>query len=182
MVRMAAVIKVRYDGEIRRINLASADISFEDLKSKIYDVLELKGDALRATLKYMDEDGDVVCLSNEDDFNEAIRQELNPFRVEVSTQPKGIHNLGPFGGGGGSYDWNDGTFKGINGITVTMDSHCLRSIQLHYAAIDETTYTAPRRGGLGNATHTVQFEYPKEKLEKISGYCGVVWGLWTVIK
>ncbi|KAH9320473.1 hypothetical protein KI387_015112, partial [Taxus chinensis] len=102
-----------------RINLKKPDISFDQLKHKIPNVLELNDDSRAITLKYVDEDGDVICLSDEDDFNEAIRQELNPFQVEVSRhKPRGIVNLGPFGGGGGTYDWNDRTFKGIKAITI----------------------------------------------------------------
>ncbi|KAH9288146.1 hypothetical protein KI387_032263, partial [Taxus chinensis] len=101
MARMAAIIKVKYDGETRRINLKSADISYDCLKSKIYDIFKLNQlfDVNAVSLRYIDEDGAVITLADYDNFNEALRQELCPFRVEVSAtplprQPKGIHFLG----------------------------------------------------------------------------------------
>ncbi|XP_059068743.1 agglutinin-like [Cryptomeria japonica] len=94
----------------------------------------------------------------------------------------GFHNLGPFGGGGG-FDCDDGNFEGINGITV-MTSYIdgiLLSIQVSYATGKDTTHTGPQHGGAGKEICT-KFEYTTEKLQKISGYCGLVEGSWTVIK
>ncbi|XP_057845526.2 agglutinin isoform X1 [Cryptomeria japonica] len=191
---MSRVIKVKYEDEMRRINVKTEDgrpdISVEDLKSKICNLFELNGDAHELKLRYTDEDGDVIVIANEDDFLDACRQNLFPFRMEVSfgrnkgnclkRSETGLYNLGPCGGGGGAY-WNDGTFEGINGITVTMDTISLISIQFNYATANGTTHCGARHGGAGEAICT-KFEYPKEKLQKISGYCGIVCDTCTVIK
>ncbi|GLJ51009.1 hypothetical protein SUGI_1086230 [Cryptomeria japonica] len=106
-----------------------------------------------------------------------IRSEESSLKCsEISFQ-----NLGPFGGGGGT-EWDDGYFEGINGITITKSYASLLSIQVSYATVKDTTRTGARHGGAGDHEICTKFMYPTEKLQKISGYCGVVENNWTVIK
>ncbi|KAH9295338.1 hypothetical protein KI387_038926, partial [Taxus chinensis] len=185
---------VKYEDDMRRITVkyedGRPDISLFELRSKICNLFQLNGDAHELKLRYRDEDGDVITMANEDDLVDAFKQELYPFRVEVSLTGKNmtevkhsairITNLGPFGGGGG-IDWDDGTFEDIQGITVTTDPTCLVAIQVHYVTGNGTIFPAARHGGSGSSVYTV-FKYPNEKLQKISGYCGLVESTWTVIK
>ncbi|GLJ50998.1 hypothetical protein SUGI_1085990 [Cryptomeria japonica] len=99
-------------------------------------------------------------MSNDEDVDHAFDQGVYPLR--------------------GTY-WNDGTFEGITAITVTADSTTLYSIQITYATANGNTHIAPRHGGGSGKEICTVFKYPSEKLQKISGYCGLVWG-FTVIK
>ncbi|GLJ51008.1 hypothetical protein SUGI_1086200 [Cryptomeria japonica] len=175
-----------------RIRVSSYGLfnSLHHLKSKIFDRFKLKGVADELNLRYTDEDGDVIVILDEVGYSETLTQKLNPIYVEASlSRSEGsslkcseisFHNLGPFGGAGGTY-WNDGNFEGINAITVTTSSVCLLSIQVSYATGKNTTHFGARHGGAGEAIST-RFKYPNEKLQKISGYCGLVENTWTVIK
>ncbi|GLJ51010.1 hypothetical protein SUGI_1086240 [Cryptomeria japonica] len=190
------VIKVKYEDIMVRFKVVlnyhgDPDISLQKLKSKIFDRFKLKGVADELNLRYTDEDGDVIVILDEEGYLDVFRQNLSPIYIEASfSRSEGsfclkcseisFHNLGPFGGGGG-IDWNDGNFEGINGITVTSSSECLISIQVSYATGKDTTHTGARHGGAGEAV-CMKFKYPDEKLQKISGYCGLVENTWTVIK
>lgn len=120
----------------------------------------MKGDPGELDLKYTDEDGDVITILNEGGLSDAFNQNLPRFYMEASlSRSEGsslkcseisFHNWGPFGGVGG-IDWNDGSFEGINGITVTMSSVSLLSIQVSYATGKDKTHTAGRHGGAGES-------------------------------
>ncbi|GLJ51000.1 hypothetical protein SUGI_1086010 [Cryptomeria japonica] len=181
---MVINIKVKYEDEMRRL-VVKPGLSLSDLRTKIFKLFKLNGDSQQLEIRFTDEDGDVLKMSNDDDVDYSFNQGVYPLRLEVSWSRKLATCLkkcrGPCGGGGGTY-WKDGIFKGITAITVTTDSTTLRSIQITYATGKGKTYIAPRHGGGSGKKICTIFKYPSEKLQKISGYCGTVCGCWTVIK
>ncbi|KAF3774935.1 NBR1-like protein [Nymphaea thermarum] len=82
------VIKVKHGNTLRRFSASvhendTMDMNIEGLKSKIASLFNFIPEA-DLNITYIDEDGDVVTLINDDDLSDAIRQRLNPLRLEVT--------------------------------------------------------------------------------------------------
>ncbi|KAG8082363.1 hypothetical protein GUJ93_ZPchr0014g47553 [Zizania palustris] len=81
------VIKVKYGGTLKRFNACVNGPHFDHnlaaLRSKIASAFKFSLD-VEFTLTYTDEDGDVVMLDDDNDLGDAaIRQKLNPLRINV---------------------------------------------------------------------------------------------------
>jgi len=90
---MALVVKVKYQGILRRLTLQLREeyvpeINMDALKCKIRELFKLNPNA-DMSIAYTDEDGDVVTMADDVDFLDAVRQGLNPLRLDVSlaTEP-----------------------------------------------------------------------------------------------
>eukprot|EP01018_Ginkgo_biloba_P010115 Gb_06496 [translate_table: standard] len=85
---MALVVKVKYEGTLRRFNLyiredGSPDISLDALRAKICELFMFNPNA-QLVITYTDEDNDVVTMADDYDLLDAVGQGLNPLRLEVS--------------------------------------------------------------------------------------------------
>lgn len=80
------VIKVKFGETLRRFNAGivdeTLDLDMVRLREKILSLFNFAPDA-DLTLTYVDEDGDVVTLADEDDLCDVMRQSLNPLRITV---------------------------------------------------------------------------------------------------
>ncbi|KAJ4850884.1 hypothetical protein Tsubulata_007129 [Turnera subulata] len=81
------VIKVKYGGTLRRFNAPVAengqlDLDKDALRAKIVDLFGFPLDA-DFTLTYIDEDGDVVTLVDDDDLRDVMKQQLKFLRLNV---------------------------------------------------------------------------------------------------
>merc|ERR1712232_599590 len=63
-------IKFKYEGEVRRIS-APTSVSYEELMSTVYDLFGF--DLPSFSLKYTDEDGDLITMKSELDLSEAMQ-------------------------------------------------------------------------------------------------------------
>ncbi|OMO78349.1 Phox/Bem1p, partial [Corchorus capsularis] len=84
----ALVIKVKYGDTLRRFTAypdetGLLDLDMNSLKQKIHSMFNFASDA-NLTLVYIDEDGDMVTFVDDEDLCEAISQDLNPLRINVS--------------------------------------------------------------------------------------------------
>ncbi|KAA8540765.1 hypothetical protein F0562_024316 [Nyssa sinensis] len=82
------VIKVKYGGTLRRFNALldknkQLDLDMGRLREKVLNLFNLTSDA-DLTFTYIDEDGDVVTLVDENDLLDVVRQGLNPLRITVT--------------------------------------------------------------------------------------------------
>ncbi|XP_052181629.1 protein JOKA2-like isoform X2 [Diospyros lotus] len=81
------VIKVKYGEMLRRFNghvneAGQLNLSMEGLREKVLGLFNFAPDS-DFTLSYIDEDGDVVTLVDEEDLCDVMRQSLNPLRITV---------------------------------------------------------------------------------------------------
>ncbi|KAL5215167.1 hypothetical protein ABZP36_004319 [Zizania latifolia] len=81
------VIKVKYGCTLKRFNACvngpHFDLNLAALRSKIASAFKFSED-VEFVLTYTDEDGDVVLLNDDNDlYDAAIRQKLNPLRINV---------------------------------------------------------------------------------------------------
>ncbi|KAL1554197.1 protein JOKA2-like [Salvia divinorum] len=83
----SVVIKVKYGDVLRRFNAPIADdklfVNIDGLREKILSLFSLAPDAV-LMLTYLDEDGDIVTLVDDDDLHDIVKQGLNPVRVTVN--------------------------------------------------------------------------------------------------
>ncbi|XP_030542300.1 protein NBR1 homolog [Rhodamnia argentea] len=82
------VIKVKYGSTLRRFNARvdeneNLDLDMVGLKAKILSLFSFPSDA-DLTLTYVDEDGDVVTLVDDNDLRDVMRQHLKFLRINVS--------------------------------------------------------------------------------------------------
>lgn len=81
------VIKVKYEETLRRFNACvineKLDLNIAGLRDKIIQLFNFALDA-EIALTYVDEDGDVVTLVDDEDLQDVMRQDLNPLRISVS--------------------------------------------------------------------------------------------------
>uniref|UniRef100_A0A0C9S6F1 TSA: Wollemia nobilis Ref_Wollemi_Transcript_15057_2802 transcribed RNA sequence n=1 Tax=Wollemia nobilis TaxID=56998 RepID=A0A0C9S6F1_9CONI len=85
---MALVVKVKYEGTLRRFNAfikedGSLDLSLDGLRSKISELFHFSPNA-QFVITYVDEDNDIVTMVDDSDLLDAFGQGLNPLRVQVS--------------------------------------------------------------------------------------------------
>ncbi|KAL2321767.1 hypothetical protein Fmac_026146 [Flemingia macrophylla] len=81
------VIKAKYGDNLRRFSARvdqnnQLDLNMVGLKAKICSIFNFSADA-DLTLRYVDEDGDLVTLADDDDLNDAMRQQLKFLRIDV---------------------------------------------------------------------------------------------------
>ncbi|KAI9381316.1 hypothetical protein POPTR_015G084000v4 [Populus trichocarpa] len=81
------VIKVKYSDTLRRFNAhvkenEQLDLDMIALREKIFGLFNFPPDA-DLTLTYIDEDGDVVTLADDDDLRDVMRQNLKFLRIDV---------------------------------------------------------------------------------------------------
>ncbi|XP_059644647.1 protein JOKA2 isoform X2 [Cornus florida] len=81
------VIKVKYGETLRRFSARvdeneHLDLDMGGLRGKVLGLFNFSPDA-DLTLTYVDEDGDIVALVDEEDLHDAVRQSLNPLRITV---------------------------------------------------------------------------------------------------
>eukprot|EP01018_Ginkgo_biloba_P010113 Gb_08608 [translate_table: standard] len=85
---MALVIKVKYEGTLRRFNVYAKedgilDLSLDALRSKICELFQFNPNA-QLVITYTDEDNDIVTMADDSDLFDALHQGLNPLRLEVT--------------------------------------------------------------------------------------------------
>ncbi|KAH6806685.1 hypothetical protein C2S51_031516 [Perilla frutescens var. frutescens] len=82
----SVVIKVKYGDMLRRFNAPIVDdklfLDVVGLREKILSLFSFAPDT-DLLLTYVDEDGDVVALVDDDDLRDVVKQGLNPLRVTV---------------------------------------------------------------------------------------------------
>ncbi|KAD4889030.1 hypothetical protein E3N88_21103 [Mikania micrantha] len=87
MASSSIVIKVKFGETLRRFNASVNDkklvLDIAMLKEKICRLFGFASD-VEFTMTYVDEDGDVVTLADDDDLHDVVRQSLNPVRITVS--------------------------------------------------------------------------------------------------
>lgn len=80
------VVKVKFGETLRRFNARvvdeELDLNMISLREKIVGLFNFAPDS-DLTLTYVDEDGDVVTLADEDDLCDVMKQSLNPLRITV---------------------------------------------------------------------------------------------------
>lgn len=81
------VIKVKYGDTLRRFNarineVEQLDLNMAGLREKVVGLFNFPLDT-ELTLKYIDEDGDVVTLVDDDDLCDVMRQRLKFLRIDV---------------------------------------------------------------------------------------------------
>ncbi|CAK9137546.1 unnamed protein product [Ilex paraguariensis] len=80
------VIKVKYGETLRRFNARVFNgelvLDMDGLKEKVLGLFNFASDG-DLTLTYIDGDGDIVTLVDDEDLRDAMRQSLNPLRIAV---------------------------------------------------------------------------------------------------
>lgn len=81
------VIKVKYGDTLRRFSVLSngngpLDLDMAGLQAKIRNLFKLTSDS-DITLTYIDEDNDIVTLVDDADLRDAVKQDLNPLRINI---------------------------------------------------------------------------------------------------
>ncbi|KAL2334360.1 hypothetical protein Fmac_015573 [Flemingia macrophylla] len=81
------VIKAKYGDNLRRFCARvdqnnQLDLNMVGLKAKICSIFNFSADA-DLTLRYVDEDGDLVTLADDDDLNDVMKQQLKFLRIDV---------------------------------------------------------------------------------------------------
>ncbi|KAL9316582.1 hypothetical protein ACSQ67_017583 [Phaseolus vulgaris] len=79
-------------------------------------------------------------------------------------------SVGPWGGNGGS-PWDDGVYSGVRQLVIVHGAG-IDSIQIEYDKKGSSIWSEKHGGSGGRKTDKVKFDYPKEILTKIHGYCG----------
>ncbi|XAR67974.1 hypothetical protein NMG60_11002938 [Bertholletia excelsa] len=91
------VIKVKHGNTLRRFNAyvnedGKLDLDIARLKEKVLGLFSFSPSA-DFSLTYVDEDGDVVTLVDEEDLHDVMRQSLNPLRITVKLNAeKGLNS------------------------------------------------------------------------------------------
>lgn len=87
MASSLIVIKVKFGETLRRFTASIDDeklpLDHVTLRTKIRSLFNFNPEA-DFTLTYVDEDGDVVTLADDDDLHDVVRQSLNPLRITVT--------------------------------------------------------------------------------------------------
>ncbi|KAK4375677.1 hypothetical protein RND71_006354 [Anisodus tanguticus] len=93
------VIKVKYGETLRRFNVCVADdklgLNMDGLREKIFQLFNFPPDS-ELTLTYIDEDGDVVTIVDDEDLQDIVRQELDPLRISVRLNTEKISRSSDF--------------------------------------------------------------------------------------
>ncbi|BAT76031.1 Protein NBR1-like protein [Vigna angularis] len=110
----ALVIKVKYGDTLRRFTASVDEINRLDLdmvglRQKICSIFGFSADA-NLVLRYVDEDGDLVTLVEDDDLRDVMRQQLKFLRIEVLMNNDG---------GAKSTAWSTGSATPLKSPSVT---------------------------------------------------------------
>lgn len=94
---MALVVKVKYESTLRRFNVyvredGNLDLSLDGLRTKICDLFQLNPN-MQYAITYADEDNDIITMADDSDLLDALRQELNPLRLQVSLTSQNNRNM-----------------------------------------------------------------------------------------
>lgn len=84
---LLVLVQVNYGNSLRRFNAAvdenaQLELDMDGLRAKILSLFSFPPDA-DLTLTYIDEDGDVVTLVDDDDLRDAMKQQLKFLRIDV---------------------------------------------------------------------------------------------------
>ncbi|PRQ17216.1 putative PB1 domain, Zinc finger, ZZ-type, Next to BRCA1, central domain-containing protein [Rosa chinensis] len=87
MASSTMVIKVKYGDTLRRFNARvdendQLDLDMGGLRFKIYSLFNFQLDA-DITMTYVDEDGDIVTLVDDEDLRDAMKQNMKFLRIDV---------------------------------------------------------------------------------------------------
>ncbi|XP_076946032.1 protein JOKA2-like isoform X2 [Bidens hawaiensis] len=92
MASSSIVIKVKFGETLRRFNASVSDkklaLDIARLREKIRMLFSFGSD-VEFTMTYVDEDGDVVTLADDDDLHDVVKQSLNPVRITVNLNGSG---------------------------------------------------------------------------------------------
>ncbi|QCD81017.1 protein NBR1 homolog [Vigna unguiculata] len=110
----ALVIKVKYGDTLRRFTarvdeINRLDLDMVGLRQKICSIFGFSADA-NLVLRYVDEDGDLVTLVDDDDLRDVMRQQLKFLKIEV---------LMSNDGGAKSTAWSTGSTTPLKSPSVT---------------------------------------------------------------
>ncbi|GER27068.1 hypothetical protein STAS_02748 [Striga asiatica] len=82
----SVVIKVKYGDSLRRFSaqIVGDELNFtmDGLQKKILSLFSFDANA-ELMLTYVDEDGDIVTLADDEDLRDVVKQDLNPLRITV---------------------------------------------------------------------------------------------------
>ncbi|KAK1422357.1 hypothetical protein QVD17_25423 [Tagetes erecta] len=88
------VIKVKYGETLRRLIVSISEsklvLDMVMLKEKIHSFFNF-GSSVVFTMTYVDEDGDMVTLVDDDDLLDVVRQSLNPLRITVNLNSSNLN-------------------------------------------------------------------------------------------
>lgn len=131
------VIKVKYGDTLKRfgayVHGQSMDYNMTTLRAKIIDLFKFSPDVY-LILNYIDEDGDVVALNDDDELRDAaISQHLNPLRitVQMKANPSGKPDSKPLTASSAPTRWQPGTPPAAH-LSTSIDE-ALKSEQIHNA-------------------------------------------------
>ncbi|KAK7389127.1 hypothetical protein VNO78_23959 [Psophocarpus tetragonolobus] len=113
----ALVIKVKYGDTLRRFSARvdennRLDLNMVGLMAKICSIFSFSADA-NLILRYVDEDGDLVTLVDDDDLQDVMRQKLKFLRIDVHMNNDG---------GNESVAWSSGSATPLKSCPVTSPS------------------------------------------------------------
>jgi next-to-BRCA1 protein 1 len=81
------VIKVKYEETLRRFSArvinGELDLDMYGLTRKIFSLFNMPSNTV-LSMTYVDEDGDVITLSDDEDLRDVMKQSLNPLRITVT--------------------------------------------------------------------------------------------------
>lgn len=94
---MALVVKVKYENTLRRFNVyvredGNPDLSLDGLRNKVCDLFQLNPN-MQYVITYADEDNDIITMADDNDLLDALRQGLNPLRIQVSPTSQNNRNM-----------------------------------------------------------------------------------------
>ncbi|KAG6686448.1 hypothetical protein I3842_11G020400 [Carya illinoinensis] len=79
----AEVIKIIYGDTLKRMKVPYYYMNMTDLRRKIHNLFKFPADADDFILTYVDEDGDVVTLFDNDDLSDAVNQRMKAVKIHV---------------------------------------------------------------------------------------------------
>ncbi|KAL3618073.1 hypothetical protein CASFOL_038394 [Castilleja foliolosa] len=89
MAASSVVIKVKHGDTLRRFNAQivgkELNLTMDALRKKILSLFSFDADT-KLMLTYIDEDGDVVTLADDDDLRDVVKQDLDPLRITVKVK------------------------------------------------------------------------------------------------
>ncbi|KAK9066457.1 hypothetical protein SSX86_013779 [Deinandra increscens subsp. villosa] len=123
---LLVILQVKFGETLRRFNASVNDkklvLDIEMLREKICSLFSFGSDVV-FTMTYVDEDGDVVTLADDDDLNDVVRQSLNPVRITVSLNSGNNSNGSSSGFSTPRSSQNQPAFQNLNsGVSEILKS------------------------------------------------------------
>ncbi|XP_038894266.1 protein JOKA2 isoform X2 [Benincasa hispida] len=121
------VTKVRYGEMLRRFSVrvhenGRLDLDINGLREKIRNLFSFSSDD-DFTMTYIDEDGDVVTLVNDDDLHELMRQQLKFLKIDVHLRNKENDQSGDRSDGSSTPMTSDRSYQNVcSGISDVLKS------------------------------------------------------------